>query len=63
MKNKSAICVNCMHAGHQFKINNLTHLHCNKPEYARLGVLGEISPWDTLMKFGDTCKDFKAKES
>ena len=56
-----AKCYNCKHASEQFKVLKLTHLHCLKPEHHDLAEKGEISPWDTLRVFSDTCEDHEIK--
>lgn len=58
-----AKCYNCKHAGHQFKISNLTHLHCEHPKYNERGESGELSPWETLCVFSETCSDHVFKET
>ena len=59
---KKKICCNCKYAGHQFKVGNLTHLHCEKPEYEEMAKNSDPpSPWETLREFGWTCDDFQPK--
>ena len=57
-------CHNCKFAGNQFKIDKLTHLHCEDPkEYTKEKFDNdEFSHWDTLRVFNETCKahEFKA---
>lgn len=57
-------CHNCKFAGQQFKVDKLTHLHCEDPgQYPSEKMKnGDISPWDTLRVFNDTCNshEFKA---
>ena len=53
---KKRKCYNCIHAGKQFKIGNLSHLHCNEPHIQHERELGlYVSPWDTLRVFSDSC--------
>lgn len=54
---KNAKCYNCKYAGEQFKISKLTHLHCEDPEEFTQEKYenGELSPWDSLRVFSDTC--------
>ena len=55
---KKAKCYNCIHSGETFKISKVTHQHCEHPKYTReMFESGELSPWDTLCTFSDTCKD------
>lgn len=59
-------CYNCKHASQQFKVGNLTHLHCFHPKYPEQDFIdGKLSSWDTLQVFSDTCKDheFKTNQS
>ena len=50
-------CHNCKYAGQQFKVGNMTHLHCLNPELYPPAECesGKISPWDTLREFWQTC--------
>lgn len=63
---KKAKCYNCIHSSQQFKVGNLTHLHCfNNEIYPEEELInGNISPWDTLRVFSDKCEkhDFKTKK-
>ncbi len=55
-------CYNCKHAGQQFKVHNLTHLHCEHPKWSEEDMKsGKISPWDTLCVFSETCNDHEFK--
>lgn len=55
-------CYNCRFVGQSFKIGDLTHHHCEHPKYTKEQFeSGEVSPWDTLVKFSDTCDDHKFK--
>lgn len=60
---KKPKCYNCKHAGNQFKIVKLTHLHCGNPkEYTQDKFdNNEFSPWDTLRVFSDTCEAHEFK--
>ncbi len=60
---KKPKCYNCKHAGNQFKISKLTHLHCGNPkEYTQEKFSNnEFSPWDTLRIFSDTCEAHEFK--
>ena len=50
-KTKKQKCYNCLHGGYQFKIDKLTHLHCEHPD-----VPEKDYGWGTLMVFSDSCK-------
>jgi len=57
------ICCNCKHAGNQFKVGNMTHLHCSHPDIKiRNPRDHEDTGWDSLRKFGETCEHFEPKE-
>jgi len=56
-------CHNCIFGGKQFKLDKLTHLHCNGLFYQRKHELGMfVHPYDTLRVFNDTCKDHQFKQ-
>ena len=61
-KMKAKICCNCKHSGVQFKLSKVTHCHCEHPKYDERGKAGELSAWDTLYKFSETCEDFEFKQ-
>jgi hypothetical protein len=64
MKKKLKKCFNCKHAGAQFKLGGLTHLHCEHPKNDEAFKRGEItSPYDTLQEFCNTCEDHEEKEA
>jgi len=54
---KNPKCHNCKHAGPQFKIHKLTHLHCEHPKYEGK----DVNPWETLCVFSSTCPDHELK--
>ena len=62
---KKRKCYNCKFAGTQFKITNLTHLHCeNETIFPKeKWESGELSPWDSLQVFSDTCEFHEFKSS
>ena len=49
---KKPRCHNCKFAGQQFKIEKLTHLHCEHPSISALEI---ISPYETLQVFNSSC--------
>lgn len=63
MENRKPRCHNCEHAGPQFKIDKLTHLHCANPEYYNKEAFDseDFRAWDTLRVFNDTCDNHKFK--
>ena len=62
IKAKRPKCHNCIHADTSFKIAGLTYQHCKHPKYTKEQFeSGELTAWDTLMKFSDTCKDHEYK--
>ena len=58
MENRKPRCHNCKHAGKQFKILALTHLHCeDSKQYPKEKFEnGDFCAWDTLRVFSNTCK-------
>jgi hypothetical protein len=62
---KKLRCYNCQHAGAQFKVHKLTHVHCADPTKYNQETFdkGEFTAWDTLRVFSDTCENHKMKES
>jgi len=62
-KKKRKICNNCKFAGDKFRIEGLTHVHCeNKKEYPDKDLKsGKISPWETLREFWNTCNKHELK--
>ena len=65
--NKKKICHNCKHRGDYFKIPPLkprTYHHCNHPDWAAKFKAGDnVSAWDTLNEFWDTCNKFESNET
>ena len=61
---KKPRCYNCIFAGKQFKIGDLTHLHCgNEKQYPKEKFeSGELTAWDSLQTFSDICEfhEFKS---
>ena len=64
-KPPKAKCYNCKFAGNQFKVSSVTHLHCeDQKQYpSEKFESGELTAWDSLQKFSDTCEnhEFKTK--
>ena len=54
-------CHNCKFAGENFKINKLTHMHCEHPKHRETFDKGELSPWDTLREWYNTCQSHEPK--
>ena len=55
-------CWNCIYRGTSFKIGKLTHNHCYSPTYVKQHEQGiDVSPWETLRIFSDTCNEHKFK--
>ena len=48
-------CYNCKHASSGFKIAGKTHHQCNHPKHEEGFKSGELSPWDTLQEFYNSC--------
>ena len=49
-------CYNCKHASKSFKIEGRLHVHCNHPKHEEGLTSGELSFWDTLQEFYNTCE-------
>lgn len=63
LKVKRPRCHNCKHGSKQFKVNDLTHLHCLHPKYKEEDFKnGKLSAWDTLVVFSDSCSNHEFKE-
>ncbi len=61
-KTPKKICANCMHSGHQFKVGEMTHIHCNHPVLeVRSPLTKDDNPWDTLREFWTNCESFELK--
>lgn len=63
-RKKRRICYNCKHRGNLFRINGLTHLHCQNPDIHKEEEFesGKKSAWDTLCEFWWTCRKHEFKE-
>ncbi len=61
--NRKPRCHNCTFAGKQFKIDKLTHLHCEDPSKYNQETFDnrDFCPWDTLRVFNDTCENHQLK--
>ena len=53
---KNPKCHNCKHASGGFKIAGSTHHQCIHPKHQPGFESGELSAWDTLRTFYDTCE-------
>ena len=56
-------CYNCTHASKGFKIAGKTHHSCLNPMHDEKLKSGELSAWDMLMEFWQTCEHHELKES
>lgn len=59
---KKLKCHNCKHASKGFKIGNKTHHQCLHPKWDKEMRNYNISPWETLQEFWNTCDDHELKE-
>jgi hypothetical protein len=57
-------CCNCIFAGQAFKVVGKTHYHCgDEKQYPPEKMQnGDISPWDTLRGFSDSCNSHEFKQ-
>jgi hypothetical protein len=62
-KNKKPKCYNCKFASSGFKIVDKTHHQCLHPKHKAGFESGELSPWDTLQEFYNTCDDHEFRTS
>lgn len=56
-------CYNCKHASSAFKIAGKTHHQCNHPKHEAGFESGELSPWDTLQEFYNTCESHEFRQA
>ena len=58
-------CHNCKFRGEYFRLSDsgINHCHCLHPKYEEQFKSGvQVSPWDTLKEFWQTCDDHQFKE-
>lgn len=61
---KKPKCYNCKYSGQTFKLGNVSHQHCEHPKYTKEQFeSGELSAWDTVNKFSDTCQDHSFRDA
>jgi len=58
---KKKKCYNCKFASNGFKVVNITYHQCLHPKHEPGFASGEITAWDTLMGFYDTCNTHEFK--
>jgi hypothetical protein len=56
-------CYNCKHASSAFKIAGKTHHQCNHPKHEKGFESGELSPWDTLQEFYNSCESHEFRKA
>ena len=56
-------CYNCKHRTDGFKIGNLTHYHCKAPSFMEKHKTHDVSAWDTLVVFSDSCDEHEFREN
>jgi uncharacterized protein (DUF3820 family) len=62
LTDKKYKCYNCKHRTEAFKVGKLTHYHCMSPTYKKQHNEGiDISPWETLRVFSDTCDEHELR--
>ena len=54
-------CYNCIYASSVFKIAGTTHHQCCHPKHDAGFKSGELSPWDTLQNWYNTCESHEFK--
>jgi len=60
---KKPKCYNCKFASSAFKIAGKTHHQCNHPKHEEGFKSGELSPWDTLQEFYNTCDTHEFRQA
>jgi len=60
---KDRKCYNCKHASPGFKISGQTHHQCNHPKHEEGFKSGDLSPWDTLQEFYNTCESHEFRRA
>lgn len=60
-KEKPKKCYNCKHASQAFRIAGNTHHQCCHPKHKEGFESGELSPWDTLQVWYNTCESHELK--
>ena len=61
MPDKKDKCWNCKHASSRFQIADKTHYSCLHPKHKEELRSGELSPWDMLRYWYDTCDSHEKK--
>lgn len=56
-------CYNCKHASSAFKIAGKTHHQCYHPKHEEGFKSGELSPWDTLQAFYNSCDTHEFRQA
>lgn len=64
-KKSNLRCFNCRFAGPPFKIAGVTHYICEHPSHVEKEKSnpGEVSPFEMLMEFWNTCDMHELKEA
>lgn len=58
---RSAKCYNCKHSSVGFKIAGKTHHQCNHSKHEEGFKSGELSAWDTLQEWYNSCESHEFK--
>jgi len=61
LRSASRKCFNCKHASNAFKIAGKTHHQCNHPKHEARFESGELSAWDTLQEWYNSCESHELR--
>lgn len=55
-------CYNCIHSSNGFKLGNKTYTQCLHPITYDAMKLSEITPWETVQEWYNTCELHEPKQ-
>jgi hypothetical protein len=61
VRSASRKCFNCKHASNAFKIAGKTHHQCCHPKHEAGFESGELSAWDTLQEWYNSCESHELR--
>ena len=61
VRHASRKCFNCKHASNAFKIAGKTHHQCCHPKHEAGFESGELSAWDTLQEWYNSCESHELR--
>jgi hypothetical protein len=60
---RKAKCHNCKHASRAFKVAGKTHHQCCHPKHESGFENGQLSAWDTLQEWYNTCETHEFRQA